>query len=174
MQGNMIDKARLLVALRAQAAEDLDALERRQKDTQEGATHEESRSEHAKDTRATEQSYLARGLAERVEDARRTLEAIDSLELRPFESGDAIAVGALVALSSDEDRSAEEPSQNEIQLWFMVPGPGGLELEQEGTRVRTLTPIAPLGRSLLGLCAGEEGVFRTPRSERSFEVLAVY
>ena len=62
------DKASLLAALVTKVQTDLKALERRQRDTQEAATHEENRAEHAKDTRATEQSYLARGLADRVED----------------------------------------------------------------------------------------------------------
>ena len=61
-----LDKAALLTALRAQIAADLDALIASQKRAHEGATHEEARPESDKDTRATEASYVARGLAERV------------------------------------------------------------------------------------------------------------
>ena len=82
----MVDKAALLESLQARVSADLAALERRQMETQEGATHAESRAEHAKDTRATEQSYLARGLAERVADTRRTCTALATLELRSFEA----------------------------------------------------------------------------------------
>ena len=71
----MVDKTALLDSLRERVAADLEALARRQKDAQAGATHDESRAEHAKDTRATEQAYLARGLAERVADLRRTATA---------------------------------------------------------------------------------------------------
>ena len=60
------DKRRLVAGLRARIEEDLATVERRRADTAAGATHEENRAEHAKDTRATEDSYLARGLAERV------------------------------------------------------------------------------------------------------------
>ena len=49
----MVDKTALLDSLRERVAADLEALARRQKDAQAGATHDESRAEHAKDTRAT-------------------------------------------------------------------------------------------------------------------------
>jgi hypothetical protein len=165
----MIDKADLLDALRARVRADLEALERRQLDVEKGATHEESRSEHAKDTRATEQSYLARGLADRVADLRRTVDALVALELRRFGPDDPIAVSALVVVSSEGD----EPDTANHESWFVVPGAGGLELHLAGIRVRTVTPISPLGRSLLGLCQGEAGTLRTPRGSRSFDVLEV-
>jgi len=172
MEWQMIDKARLLASLRAQVSADLEALERRQKDTQEGATHDESRAEHAKDTRATEQGYLARGLSERVADLRRTATALASLELRSFEPGDPIAVTALVLVSS-EDHEADEHETPTREIWFVVPRAGGLELDEAGIRVRTVTPISPLGRALIGHCKGDEGTVRTPRGERSLEVLEV-
>ena len=163
----MIDKTELLASLRARVTADLAALERRQKDAENGATHEESRAEHAKDTRATEQSYLARGLADRVADLRRTVDALVALELRDFGPDDPIAVTALVVLSNEEDDTAPH------ETWFVVPGAGGLELDEAGVRIRTVTPVSPLGRSLLGLSRGEEGTVRTPRGARAFEVLEV-
>ena len=164
----MIDKASLLETLRLRVDTDLAALERRQRDAAEGATHEESRAEHAKDTRATEQSYLARGLADRVAELGRTREALAQLELKHFSATDPIAVTALVTLSNETDEGAAE-----LEVWFIVPGAGGAELGDAGMRVRSLTPISPLGRALLGLSEGDEGILRTPRGTRSFEVLEV-
>ena len=117
------DKAELLADLKAQVDSDLEDLKRRQQDVADGATHEESRSEHAKDTRATEQSYLARGLAKRVEELTRTRDALAALTLRTFreEDGEAIAVGAIVTLR-DEGDEREEPDENEIQRVWLVPG----------------------------------------------------
>ena len=63
-------KVALLVALRAQVSADLEAVTESQQKTQAGATHAESKSESDKDTRATESSYLARGLAKRVGELR--------------------------------------------------------------------------------------------------------
>jgi hypothetical protein len=62
------DKEALRIDLLEGIRKDLATLTRTQKDASEGATHSENRAEHAKDTRATEQGYLARGLAERVEE----------------------------------------------------------------------------------------------------------
>ena len=166
----MIDKALLLDALRDRVAADLAALERRQRDAQKGSTHEESRAEHAKDTRATEQSYLARGLAGRVEELRRTAAALTALEPREFAANEPIAVTALVTLSIEAEG---DDATGARQTWWIVANAGGFELEQDGVSVRTLTPVAPLGRALLGLRAGDIGDFRTPRGERSFEVLSV-
>ncbi len=170
-QGMTIDgkrKDHLLASLRNRVRSDLEALERRQRDIQQGAVHEENRAEHAKDTRATEQSYLARGLAERVAALRRTSEAIAALDPPDFGRGDAIAVGALVVLSASVPGESEK-----LETWLIVPGAGGLELEDGDQRVRTLTPVSPLGRALLGLTVGEGGTVRTPRGERSFEILEI-
>lgn len=165
----MVDKTALLDSLRERVAADLEALVRRQKDAQAGATHDESRAEHAKDTRATEQAYLARGLAERVADLRRTATALATLELRSFERDGPIAVSALVFVTSE---GAQHDTATR-EAWFVVPGAGGLELDEAGMRIQTVTPVSPLGRSLLGLCRGDEGKVRMPRGERRFEVLEV-
>lgn len=166
----MIDKQRLLESLRSRVAEDVAALERRQRDIQTGATHEEARPEHAKDTRATEQSYLARGLAERFQELTRTAKALAALEVRDLPEGEPVAVGTLVEISLE---GADETAPASPQRWFVVPGPGGIELEQDGSVTQTLTPISPLGRSLLGLSEGDEGELRTPRGVKRFEVLSV-
>jgi transcription elongation GreA/GreB family factor len=159
------DKTRLLDELRKLVATDLAALARRQQDTQRGATHEENRAEHAKDTRATEQSYLARGLAKRVEEMRQTADNLSTLSLKSFDAEDPIGLTALVVLRDADDSTH--------QTWWLVPGPGGLELSPDDQPVRTLTAAAPLGRALMGLQVGDEGSFSTPRGKRSFEVLEI-
>jgi transcription elongation GreA/GreB family factor len=160
----MIDKHRLLRDLQDRIASNLDALIRRQQDTQRGATHEESRAEHAKDTRATEQGYLARGLAARVEGMRQIVSNLEKIELMSFDAQDPIGLTALVVLGHDDTQR---------QTWWLLPGPGGIELSQAGTRIRTLTPAAPLGRALIGLHVGDEGSFSTPAGVRQFEVLEI-
>ncbi|MFK7895832.1 MAG: GreA/GreB family elongation factor [Myxococcota bacterium] len=162
-----IDKSELLDNLRARIESDLADQMRRQQDVQEGATHEESRSEHAKDTRATEQSYLARGLAQRVEELTRTRDALLALKLREFAEDEAIAVCALVTLQDEAD------PEGESQLIWLVPGAGALDLRQQGHTIRTVTPVSPLGRALIGLHIGDEGRLKTPRAERNFEVIDV-
>ena len=163
----MLDKQRLLADLRDQIDHELGALERQQRDAQEGSTHEESRAEHAKDTRATEQGYLARGLAERIEELRRTRAALESAKPKPFESDAPIAVMAIAILSEE----GAPPAANEA--WWIVAGAGGFTLEQEGVRVRTLTPVSPLGRALLGARAGDDVQLDAPKGTRHFRVVEV-
>src|SRR5688572_18515154 len=70
-------------------------------DTRKGATHEEAKPENDKDTRALEQSYLARGQALRAE---QLTEARDLLRFLPLPQldGGAVAAGALVALEAED------------------------------------------------------------------------
>jgi transcription elongation GreA/GreB family factor len=161
----MIDKNRLLRDLSERIAADLEGLVRRQQDIQRGATHEENRAEHAKDTRATEQGYLARGLAERVDGMRQIAENLAKAKPRCFSANEPIALMALVVLRDGQDVKT--------QTWWLVPGAGGIELSQGGERIQTVTPAAPLGRALIGLRVGEEGSCSTPGGERSFEVLEI-
>ncbi|MBW1882891.1 MAG: GreA/GreB family elongation factor, partial [Deltaproteobacteria bacterium] len=132
-------------------------------DTSDAATHGENRAEHAKDTRATEQSYLARGLAERVEDLRRTEIRLAGLQMRSFGLEDSVALTAVVRIRDEQT--------DEWQVWWLVPEGGGLEIAWGSETVRTLTPGSPLGRALIGLQVDDEGIYRTPRGERRFEVL---
>lgn len=160
-----LDKHDLLLELLKQIRADLASLVRTQTDTLEAATHEENRAEHAKDTRATEQSYLARGLAARVEDLRRSERQLSGLELIDFDSSDPIALTAVVRV--------EDHETDTVQAWWLVPAGGGLEIRSGERLVRTITPAAPLGRALIGLSIGDEGAYDTPRGRRRFEILAM-
>jgi len=115
-------KAELLRALSA----DLETLERAMQSAREGATHEEAKPENDKDTRALEQSYLARGQA-----------------LRAFREGQPAALGAVIR--ADEDGAA--------LVFFLAPHGGGAKLV---AGVQVVTPKSPLGRALLGKQAGDD------------------
>jgi transcription elongation GreA/GreB family factor len=160
-----IDKTRLLQELRERVARDLDALIRRHQDIQAGATHEENRAEHAKDTRATEQSYLARGLAGRVDGMRRIANQLETTSPRSFDPTEPIAVMAIVELREEADERD--------QIWWLVPGPAGIVLTCDAGPIQTVTPAAPFGRALLGLSVGDEGSHASPSGERSFEILQI-
>lgn len=148
-----IDKDRVLDALRARLADKRAALAAFQQSTQAGATHAEARPEHAKDTRAIEAGYLARGLAERVEELDRAAALLEALRPREFGDDDHIATGALVGL---EDGNGGE------WVAFLAPAGGGEKLEIDGSPVRAVTPRSPLGGALLGLGVGDEVAHRRP------------
>jgi transcription elongation GreA/GreB family factor len=162
-----IDKIRLLRSLRDCVDADLVALVRRQHDIQQGATHAENRAEHAKDTRATEQGYLARGLAIRVEELQQTVGHLSKLEPVAFTASDPIALTALIVIRDENDEDV-------TKTWWLVPGAGGIELIQDETQIQTLTPASPLGRSLIGLYEGDETTLSTPSGRRHLEILRVF
>ena len=110
------------------------------------ATDEQSRAENKYDTRGLEASYLAHGQSRQVVETEQAREQYASLSLRSFEPAEAIGVGALVRLEGGGE-----------SLWyFLGPAAGGVEVESEGQKVLVVTPLSPLGRSLVGKRQGEQ------------------
>jgi transcription elongation GreA/GreB family factor len=126
----------------------------------EGATHSEARAENAKDTRGLEQSYLARGQAQRVEELAAALAAVEAMVWRRFGGDDPIDLGALV--TADED-GAE-------QRFLIAPQGGGIALSGG---VQVVTPRSPLGRALVGAHAGDDVVVQGPGTNRELGIVAV-
>lgn len=132
-------KAELLAALEAQLASARSAHEQ----AASAATHEEARPENDKDTRGLEQSYLARGHAQRVADLETAVAVAETFVPRSFGEDDAIALGALVEL--EDGRT----------LW-LAPHGGGIELSGG---ITVVTPTSPLGKALLGKRVDDEVEF---------------
>ncbi len=154
-------KETLKTELATRLRTELSARERAHRATIEGATHEEAKPENDKDTRALEQSYLARGEALRVEEMRQGVTDVEALALRPFREGEPAALGALV--TADEDGS-------EVVLW-LAPAGGGVKLA--GGAVQVVTPKSPLGRAVLGKRAGDECEIVLAGKTRTLSVMRV-
>ena len=135
-----IDKRKIIAALRARLRANLATLTAAQDRAQSGATHEETRQEGPKDTRAIEAGYLARGLAERVETLRDEIAAVGSMEATVFDTSDTIAIGALVGL---EDCGGNETA------YFLAPCGGGERITVDGSEILILTTTSPLGNALI-------------------------
>jgi len=146
----------LLERLRADEA----ALARAQQATVAGATSEEAKSEHSKDTRALEQTYLARGQAQRVEQLREGIARVAAMPVRDFALDEPIGVGARVVI--------EEEGRERVLL--LVPFGGGIRLT-DGEQV--VTPTSPLGRTLIGKIAGDGGEVAIAGRKLAFTVRAV-
>ena len=140
---------------------DLETLERAQQATLAGATHEQAKPENDKDTRALEQSYLARGQALRVEELRAGLAEVMSMPVRAFTEGQPAALGALVTVEEGEE---------ELVL-FIAPHHGGATLA--GGAVQVVTPKSPLGRALLGKRAGDDCDVQVAQRVRELSVIRV-
>ena len=146
--------------VRALGAE-LGTLERAQQLTREAATHEENKPENDKDTRALEQSYLARGQAARVEELRTGLAEAQSMPVRAFAEGSPIALGALIV--------AEE---NDATITLLLAPAGGGSRLANGA-VQVVTPKSPLGRALLGKRAGDDCEVPLAGKNRELAILEV-
>jgi transcription elongation GreA/GreB family factor len=159
--GTVIDKQALRDELARIIAADLDTRERAHRAAREGATHEEARPENDKDTRALEQSYLARGEAARVEQLRAALAEVQAMLLRSFGEKDRAALGALVTL---------EEGGEELAIW-LAPQGGGTRIASG--RVQVVTPASPLGRAILGKVAGDDLTVAVGGRTRELTILRV-
>ncbi len=133
-------KAELIRLLDAELAE----LQASHEATLAAATHEEAKPENDKDTRAIEQSYLARGQAARVQEVEAGVGLVRGLEVRALGEGARVALGALVSIEDDDGPKRV----------LLAPYGGGRKLA--GGAVQVVTPQAPLGRALIGKRADDE------------------
>jgi transcription elongation GreA/GreB family factor len=154
-------KADLKDELCAILAADLSLRERAYRSAREAATHEEAKPENDKDTRALEQSYLARGEAKRLEESRAALAETEGTAPRDFGAGDPALLGALVTT---------EENGEETLVW-LAPHGGGTRLA-EG-RVQVVTPKSPLGQALLGRRAGDDCEVRLAGRLRTLTIVSV-
>lgn len=129
----------------------------------EGATHAEARPENDKDTRGLEQSYLARGHAQRVAELEDAVAAVAGMQVREHPDGAPISAGALVTVSEHGERR---------RLWI-APYGGGLTLVDGDGPVTVLTPSSPLGRALLGKQVDDECELGSGDKARTLEIEAV-
>jgi transcription elongation GreA/GreB family factor len=125
-----------------------------------GATDEEARPENDKDTRGLEQSYLARGQAQRVAELEAAVGEVGALVLRTFGERDRVALGALVTVEED----------GREHRFFLAPHGGGTVLA-DGAQV--VTPLSPLGRALLGRRIDDEVEVQLPGKLRGFVIVAL-
>jgi transcription elongation GreA/GreB family factor len=149
-------KAELLALLAA----DLETLERAHRATTEGATHEEAKPENDKDTRALEQSYLARGQATRIEELRASIAGVTGMAPKDFD-GRPAGLGALVTVDEDGEEST----------LLLAPGGGGARLA--GGAVQVVTPRSPLGKAILGKQDGDEAEVVVAGKTRTLQVVRV-
>jgi transcription elongation GreA/GreB family factor len=154
------DKSALKAELISQLTAAHEAAQRAHAAAHEGATHEEARPENDKDTRGLEQSYLARGQAQRVAELEAGLASVSALALRTFGPGAPVAMSALVSV--DEDGG-------EARLW-LAPAGGGSVL---AGGVQVVTPGSPLGKALLGKRVDDEVELRLPGKLRSLTITAI-
>lgn len=154
-------KAQLRDELIQVLSEQLIVAERAHQGSLEGATHEEARPENDKDTRALEQSYLARGQAQRVMELK---DAIAKLCLMPADDGlphPKCIVGSIVEVDDGKEHSH----------YFIAEVGGGTRLAQ--SKVQVVTPQSPLGRALLGSGVDDDVEVSLGHKQRVLSIVAL-
>jgi transcription elongation GreA/GreB family factor len=150
----------LLDKLAQDAASAAEAAEATRKD----ATHIEAKPENDKDTRALEQSYLARGQAMRAEQLAEEREVLRFMPLPALDRDAAVQSGALVELEDDDGGT---------RVLFMAPHAGGSELSVASMSVLVVTPSSPLGAALLGRGIGDDVQLSVRGKRRNYVISAV-
>ncbi len=158
------DKKELFKEIRRRVAEQLQLATQQQQDSQRGAFHEENKAEGSKDTRSTEASYLARGLAQRVADLQRSAALLNNFKLRAFSVEDPVAIGALLAVEDDREQLA---------YYFIAPGEGGLKIVVDATEVKMISARSPLGRALIGRYLDDEVEFESPQGPKNLTIVQI-
>src|SRR6185369_12233612 len=160
-----IDKSRIAAVVLERLRAALAALIASQKAAQEAAVHPEARQEHSKDMRATEASYVARGLAERVEKLRDDVLAVERMPMRDFDAHEAASSGAIVIVVSDDDVQS---------TYLLAPAGGGERLVAGRSEVLVLTLQSPLGAALTGVRCGDMITAELPSGRHELEVAGIF
>jgi transcription elongation GreA/GreB family factor len=162
-----IDKQALLEQVLASLEQAVQTATAAQRATASGATHEESKPENDKDTRAIEATYLARGQAQRVTELEHALRTLRALVFKPWGKKQPIALGALIEV---ERQDTEPPT---AEHFFLLPVTMAEPVTWPGGEARVVTPPSAVGRALLGKRTGDDVEVKLPQGTRSYSVVRV-
>ena len=156
-------KEEVVKALIIQLEKDLSVLRQAALATYDDATNEETKPENKYDTRALEASYLAGAQAARVQDVAELLALCKILKVRNLKPEEAISIGALIEVESNE----------KVSYLFFLPQGGGTWVQYGDKKVQVITPVSPLGKAFVGHFAGDEILIETGSQKRTYEIISV-
>jgi len=136
----IIDKTQLVTLIIASLTEALNQAITAANQAHEAAVDDQSVAETQYDTLAIEASYLAEGQSRRVQALQGAIQAYQQLICLDFSHGKAIALSALVQLSSGQEKN---------QWFFIGPAAGGLRCQFKQQHITVITPQSPMGQALM-------------------------
>jgi transcription elongation GreA/GreB family factor len=157
-------KEQLIQEIIARLSADLAVLSTAARAAHAAATHAECLPDNKYDTTALEASYIAQGQANRAQEIRIALESYRTLALHGFANDTPIRLAALITLES---------AQGDVRRLFLGPQAGGMKIADSDGEIVVITPRSPLGRSLVGLRAGDEVQVGEAVAAQSFTVVEV-
>ncbi len=158
-----MNKEAVVKALIIQLEKDLAVLRQAALATYDDATNEETKPENKYDTRALEASYLAGAQAIRVNDVAQLLSLCKVLKVRNFKDTDAITIGALIEVQSNQ----------KISYLFFLPQGGGTWVQYEDKKIQVITPVSPLGKTFIGHFVGDDILIETDSQKRIYEIISI-
>jgi transcription elongation GreA/GreB family factor len=169
-----VNKKELLQQLLSHLQQEINATLNAVNEAHALASHEQSKPENQYDTLALEAAYLAHGQSERIAELQRQFMLLDHFELSDCNDNSRIAVGALVRI--------EDAGDDDKQQWlWLLPVAGGVLLKfenknkdnngDESIAIRTITPEAPLAKTLVGSYVGDEVVLNLGHKKKQFEII---
>lgn len=170
-----VNKKELLLLLLNHLQQEIDATLSAVNEAHALASHEQSKPENQYDTLALEAAYLAHGQSERIAELQRQFMLLDHFEFSDCNDSSRIAVGALVRI---EDVGCDDHKQ---QWLWLLPVAGGVLLKfenknkdnhgDESIAIRTITPEAPLAKTIVGSYVGDEIVLNLGHKKKQFEII---
>jgi transcription elongation GreA/GreB family factor len=172
-----VNKKELLQQLLSHLQQEIDATLNAVNEAHALASHEQSKPENQYDTLALEAAYLAHGQSERIAELQRQFMLLDHFEFSDCNDNSRIALGALVRI---EDAGCDD---HKLQWLWLLPVAGGVLLKfesknknkdnngDESIAIRTITPEAPLAKTLVGSYVGDEVVLNLGHKKKQFEII---
>ncbi|MDR3458514.1 MAG: GreA/GreB family elongation factor [Verrucomicrobiae bacterium] len=158
-----MNKRAILKKIIAKLVGELDVYVRAAQYSRAEATHEQNKPENKYDTRGLEASYLARGQSKQLAELEAAIVEFEKIGVRKFEAGDAVAIGALVAVEQ----------LGETAFYFIGPRAGGTEIIHDKQEILIITPQSPLGEQLMGKMAGDEPRLKLGGELRPAKIVSV-
>jgi transcription elongation GreA/GreB family factor len=157
-------KKAFVAALVARLEEERANMKRAADDARHAATHEESKPENDKDTRALEASYLAGAQTARVRAIEVEIKALEGLPLLDL-VGKTVQASAVLTVVDEDDAAT---------TFFLAPSGGGTPISAAGRSAQVLTPQAPLGQALLGKSEGDSVEVRVKGKLRELTITELW
>lgn len=158
-----IKKSDLLEGIVKALHDSLAVLEKAARAAHAEATHESSKAENKYDTRGLEAAYLAGGQARQAREILESIKVYGSLHMKEFGATDPIDLSAVVELETE----------GAIEIYFIGPRSGGLEIDYKGSEITVLTPHSPLGQQLMGKKAGQRWTTILNGSRMGYRIMSV-
>ena len=160
----MVDKKALIKKLEEMATADLAMITQAALAAHQAATHAESKAEDQYDTRGLEASYLAGAQSKRAMELEELVNLFRHIDITTFTCETSIASTALVELGHE----------GKSLFYLLMPKGGGMSLTFADKLIQVVTPLAPMGRALLGKRVGDEFEVSIQKAARDYEVLGVW